>query len=564
MLTVSTGFQEAIKSSAVYSNGYVVIDNGTTELTFDSDELTKIEISGSALANDKVLGNLAQHSLSLELLGDQTANIDLTKENIVRAFIGVKVGSSFEYVQFQDFLILECSYSDTSNVTTISGADYLIRLNKEYVDTNDYTSPITLITYVQSVLTFCGLGLENTSFLNSTYSLASAPFSDFVSAKEIIQKAAELALCYVVINKTTNNVEFKSAFEVMPTTETHADLSAYTHEDLSAFSHFTLSFGTGGDEGLDKNNYWNFKLKDHNFGANGVNTLVLGLSQVEGENNTVENGANVAIDGSIEIKIMDNDFINTEDKRLSVINAMFTAIDGYKFQPYVLDYIGFPYLELGDLVVVEKMDNTPIAVPIFETMIRYDGGLLGQIKAIALNKTQTSNKYLSQAKQRIRNAEIRVDKVEGNITLIASEVTELGENYSSLQVTVDGINATVADQEGRITTVEQSVDSITDTINSVNDDLQQVKTVFRETADGFEITKTVDLGDGNVKIASITSGFDVDNNAYIKIDDGGSDVAIIQSNQMSIANAVITNSLTVGNHKITSFSTGDTIWQKIS
>ena len=80
MLTVTEAFKETIKQLTVQSDGYVNIINSSGTLTFDRDEITKIEIYGNAYQNDKVLGNLAQHSLTLELLGDYTKDISLIKE----------------------------------------------------------------------------------------------------------------------------------------------------------------------------------------------------------------------------------------------------------------------------------------------------------------------------------------------------------------------------------------------------------------------------------------------------------------------------------------------------
>lgn len=567
MRTVTNDFKNTIKQLAVYSDGYVnlVNDNGT--LVFDRDKIVSLQIDGSAYRNDKVLGSIAQHSLTLELLGNQTASINLSVENRLQAFVGVLVGSAYEYVQYQDFLVTEVSYTDTTNITRVYATDYLVKLNKEFIDGNDYSTPITLLDYTNSVLTYCGLALENSTFFNDTFSIASKPFEDYTSAKEIIERVAEMALAFVVINKDNGKVEFRPAFAFNDDLMTHSDLTAYTHDDLSAYTHAQIESGLQDNvASLNKDQYWNLKFNDHNFGANGINTLVLGISQVEGENNTDENSTNVAIDGAIEVRILDNPFINTEDKRISVLEDMFDEIDGFKYQPFTVEYRGFPYIEVGDLLVVTKMDNSEIAVPVHETYLRWDGGLKGSLKAKSLNKVITSNKYISKTKQKLRNAEIKVDKVAGEISLLSSEVSELGTNYAGLVITVDSINATVASHDGRISTVEQDVDSITDTIQSVDDDLQQVKTVFQETADGFTITKTITIGGGETKIASITSGFDDDDNAYIKIDDGGSDVAIIQSNNMYIANATISNSLTVGNHRVSKQLVGAvnaTIFQKV-
>ena len=557
MRTVTTDFKNTIKQLAVYSDGYVnlVNDNGT--ITFDRDELISIQIDGSAYRNDKVLGSIAQHSLTLEILGDQTPNINLSIENRLQAFVGVLVGSAYEYVQYQDFLVTEVSYTDTTNITRVYATDYLVKLNREFIDGNDYTSPISLFDYTVSVLTYCGLALENSTFYNETFSVASKPFEDYTSAKEIVERIAEMALSFVIINKDNGTVEFRPAFAFNDGLMTHDDLTAYTHDDLSAFNHAQITGGLQDNvASLNKDQYWNLKFTDHNFGANGINTLVLGLSQVEGENNTDENATNVAIDGAIEVRILDNPFINTEAKRITVLEDMFDEIDGFKYQPFTVDYRGFPYIEVGDLLVITKMDNTEIAVPVHETFLRYDGGLKGSLKAKSLNKVITSNKYISKTKQKLRNAEIKVDKVAGDITLIASEVSELESNYSALTISVDEINSTVAQQQDNITTLSTQVNQTAEDLTITISQLDELSTYYQYSIDGLTIGK-------EDSPAQIVIGFEevegVDT-PYMSLTDGANNVAKIQTNNLYIANATIENSIVVGQHKISKYDlSGETV-----
>ena len=260
-------------------------------ISFASDTIKKIEIYGSAHNNDKVIGNIAQHVLEIEILGNQTYLIPRNSNTLIQPFLGIMVGSSFEYAKYQDFMIEDVKHSDTTNVTTITATDRLIMLNKEFVDNLAY--PISLLNYTKAILADCGLELHNTSFINSSFSITAQPFEDYTTVKEIIQQVAELACSFVMVNKTSNKVELISAFETLVS-----------------------------DESIDKSNYYKLKFNAHNFGSNGINTCVMRISQVDGENNTVENSTNVAIDGPIEVVIQDNQLVKTEALRLSVIDEI--------------------------------------------------------------------------------------------------------------------------------------------------------------------------------------------------------------------------------------------------
>lgn len=447
MLSVSNDFKNTIKQLDVYSDGKVSITNTSGTLNFTRDDIVKIDIFGSAFTNDKVLGNLAQHSLTLELLGDLTSSISLNKENVVKVDIGILVSGVYEYVRFQDFLITSVIYSDTTNITQIIATDSIVKLNTEYVDSNVY--PITLKNYLIDVLDQCDLELENTTFLNDDFVITSRPYNDGSSCKDIVSRISELALCFVQVNKSTNKIELVNAFSPFMRGYTHTELSAFTHEELALMTHQELMTAVClFDEELNKDNYWSFKLSDHWFGKYGINTLTLRLSTVEGENNTKQLDGYVAVDGNKSITISDNPFINTEALRLSVIDGMFDVVKLYKYYPYTLEYRGFPYLELGDSVQITNMNDHLFNSPIYEMTIRYDGGLYGKIKADALSQIQTKYLNTQTLSQRVKTAEVKVDKINGEVTILAGDYYDgklVGTYYN-----FDGEGFTITNASGEV------------------------------------------------------------------------------------------------------------------
>lgn len=439
MLTVSSGFKTSIKQPVVKSDGKIDIINANGTLSFDSGSISKIEVYGSAFQNDKVLGNIAQHSLTLEILGNLTKSISLSIENTIKPYIGVDVGGVFEYVQYQDFLITEISYSDTTNLTKILATDSLVKLNKEYTDINVY--PLTLKAYLENVLTSCGLSLENTTFFNSDFVLTEQKIANLTLARDIVSKVAELALCFVSINKASNKVQLLKAFEDFTRPYTHQDMSLFTHEQLSNLTHLYLSNQfIMKDENVDKKNYWDFKLNDHYFGEYGINTLTLKNSQFEAETNSVQDNYYVSLDGNVELSIADNPFINTEALRLSIIDLMFNEVKNYKYKPYSLEYIGFPYLELGDIVEVTQMEESFFGSPIYEMTLRYDGGLYGKVGAKALSKSESKYYNTQTVSNRVKHAEIVINKVQGEVTIMAGDYYD--GKLSGAKYVFDGTNAT--------------------------------------------------------------------------------------------------------------------------
>ena len=400
MLSVTSGYKTANKSNVVRSNGKISVYD-TVALTtkeFDNTKVGLIEITGTTFRDGRIIGNLSMHDIKIEMFGDTSADFTLNTEKHITPSFAMLVSGSYEWLAYQKFIVSSVEYDDTTRMTTIRGADFLWKSNVDFVDTNTY--PMTLYNYLLSVGTACGLSIENVSIVNGSFSIASKPFPDFTPCSYILSRIAELGGYFVRIKKSNNKLEL-----------------------INAFPSIAIP-----SETLTKDHYFQAWVKEHNFGTNGINTLVMKISQVEGENNSVENAPNVAIDGAIELQVVDNDIVNTETKRLAVINNIFTVVDGFKFVPCIVDYIGYPYLEVGDTVQVTKMDNSTFVTVITDIMISYDGGMKGQIRGQALNKVQTTYRNYTKQEKRIRNTEINVDKVNERVTIEVGTLNSGNQN----------------------------------------------------------------------------------------------------------------------------------------
>lgn len=421
MQIVSSEFKDVIKRNAVFSDGFFVISNNDDYYeTFESSDFMSMEIQATAFQNKRMFGNIAQTALSLELLGDTTTTIPFQDELKITPSIGVRLdNNSHEYVSFQGFNLSEFSYNPDTNITRMVATDDLVKLNKAYHGTT--TFPTTLKNYLDHIFGYCGISLDTSiDFLNHNFVIQSKPFNEGTICREIVIKGLELALSNLVIDKNNGKAKFITAFPNLDNI----------------------------DDTLNTNNYWNFKLTENNFKTNGINTLVLGISQVVGENVSKQNASNVGVDGDIEIIINDNDFIYTQDLRTSVLNGMFNVIDGYQYLPYHVEYRGFPYLEIGDVVELTDTKEGTQVLPIYEVFMRYDGGLFGKLKSEGVSTTQTKNKFQPNLNTRLRNAEISVDKVNARVDINALDIGENESKISQLRLDVNGLASTVSELGG--------------------------------------------------------------------------------------------------------------------
>lgn len=537
MKTVSNEFKTQINELVNYADGKVVISDGITPLTFDSDKLSKIEITASSKVNGSNVGVIAPYSLVVELLGDQTQLIDLTVEKTIKPYVGIKVGVAFEYVEFQNFIIVEMKYNDTNDVTKIYAVDYTYKLNKEFIDTNVY--PMSLFDYLNTVLDYAGLTLLNESILNGGFIIETQPFSNLTNCKDIVMSIAQLTLSFVsttIDDKIMFHNSFKTFDDLGSTYDflsqyTYTELSSYTYNELSAIMQEAMVTD------LNKDVYWDLKLLEDGYKTMGVNTMTLKISQVEGENNSMDDPSKVAVDGVIEVAISDNQIAFDESKRLQVIEPMFNRVNGYKNTAFSLEYKGFPFLELNDIVKITKMDDTFIQPCVDEIYLLYNGGLQGKLKTYALTPADTKYKNKGSLSERVRRSEIVVDKMAGSITLIAEEV--------------EGLDGRVQSTEAKL-----EPEAFTISVKSSNNELygttiEDVQKNFIFNLDGLEINSS----GSNFKMKL--------NEQELAFYDGSTKTAYISNNELNITKARITNSLIVGVHKIENYNNNITIFRYI-
>lgn len=532
MKSVSDEFKNSIKGVNVFSHGKIDIVDQIGTQSFDRSKIKKFEISGSSYVNEKILGNVSTSTITVELLGDQTKLINRASSKVIKPSIGISVSEVIEYVGFQDFLVVDYKFNDTTNTTLLYGSDITYKLNQDYVDVNVY--PLTLKQYLISVLSFCGLTYSGDHFLNEDFIVEDKPFSNKTSCREIVGRIAEMAMSYVSTN-SNNQIKLENAFKTINDLGTSYDfLSQFTHDELAAYTHDELAQLEVESliETILKNNYWSLKFNEDIYKVNGINTLVLAVGQVDGENNFVENSTNVAIDGSIEITIIDNPFINTEAKRLSVIDGMFNVVNGYKVIPFNIDYSGFPHLEINDVIRIVQKDNSVIQTVIHEFFIQYNGSISGKLATYSPSITDTQ--YKNQTlKERVRNAEIKVNKVEALITAKASEIDEINGRLVATELKLEPEQLAIS--VGTVIT-----DKYGNTIENV-----QKNFIFNE--DGLEINSS--SNQFSIRLDEQELGF------Y----DGSNRVAHINNSELNIKQAKIEQSIIVGVHKIEKYDDESTI-----
>ncbi|MBE5820448.1 MAG: hypothetical protein E7310_06540 [Clostridiales bacterium] len=319
----------------------------------------------------------------------------------------------------------------------------MIKFNKIYEDNNTY--PITLKQYLINLCTQVGLELGSENIVNEDYLVKGNPFTNNEDCKTVLGAIAQICGGFAKIGRNNKvyivNLEKNSSLE-----------------------------------NIDGNNYNDSFSKNSVFGK--VNSLIIRLSDIEGENTVREDAESIIENGLTEITIADNYILTNKEERELVIDAIWEKVKDIEYLPFNTEYYGFPYLDVGDKINI--LDNQDVSYQsyILNHTFHFNGAFSGNIETKALNKTQTAYKNTVNLKNKFKKVEYIVNKQEGTITQLTEESNEHGY---------------------KLTQVEQDINGIKTEIKDTTDEIQDKLTTIEETIDGLITNKTVTGGQNLIK-----------------------------------------------------------------
>lgn len=423
----------------------------------------------------------------------------------------------------------------------------MIKFNVPYIDRVSY--PIEAGLLFQDVCNQVGLVPGNMNFTNSDYMILGNPFTNNETCRTVLSNIAQLAGGFVRIGR--DNKPYIISLKK-------------TIEDIV--------------ETIDGNNYFEDFAKNNEWGE--VNCLVIRLSQVEGENTTVQDDESIEENGLTEIVIEDNYLLPNEVERENAIQPLWNTLRGVKYLPFKTEYYGYPYLDAGDMIYIkDNKDDTYISY-VFNHIFTYNGAFTGSIETSALTKTQTEYKNTQNVKNKFRNVELKVDKINGEITSAIELVENQNQKVSEVEQTVEGIKSTVQN-------VETTINENTETINTMQTQMQQDSSSFSLQIEN--LSKSIDETNSQVEENELNQSrylryyLDANNdnkgtlelgesNSPLKVKltneemaftENDNKVAYINGNKLYITTAEILTALIIGNFGFTPLSNGSVTFGKV-
>lgn len=461
-----------------------------------------------------VIGQFVARTLSGQIKSIEDINLE-NKE--LKVELGVKNNDNVNYYSLGHFLVTSPDSDEVKDIIEFEAMDYTKKFNLEF-DANDLNFPCTALELAEYCCNKCGVVLGTLDFTNNDFVIENNQYETGDTYRKVMQDIGKLAYSWVRIGWDDKcYIDFNVNTEV-----------ADGYDKI----------GTG--------NYYDLSLQKDYFGE--VNRVVIGMSDVEGENVYIEDSESIEKYGVYELQIMDNNLTYTPELRQSVIEGA-KRLFGLKFLPLEINTTGHPWLIGKELIEIETLDGEKLYTIPFDRTIEYKGHIKTKLTSKADTRVETEYKNPGTLETEIKKTRIVVDKQNQTITSIVQNVSTIENTTNNLQNDLNNNKQSIETLSSEIT---QTTANVTTTISQLKEDINNSGKELKNTM------VTIDINGINVSTNLSAISTLITNERFV-IKNGNTTLAYFgYDNELGkvvslMDNISITNYLIVGYHRFEKF-----------
>ena len=331
----------------------------------------------------------------------------------------------WEWLDYGNFIVYEVKKEEDTDNYVMTCYDKLLLSMVDYVGIND-TFPMSVRSFIGALCTKLGITFANSSdtFANYNRTLDSDLYADLdYTYRDIFDELAQVTGSTICINDD-DELEIRYIGSAVDT------ITAEFLKDVN------VDFG-------------------EKYGP--VNSIVLSRS-AESDNVYLRDEDSVSQNGLCEIKIIDNQIMNFND-RSDYLPDLLQKLDGLEFHTNDFSSYGIAYLEVCDRYNI-TIGQTTYSCIMLNDEIDIEQGIEENIHTDLLEESETDYTKADKTDRRINQTYIIVDKQNQTIEALAEEVSENDEKVAQLEIDVDGLTTLVRDTVD-ITDEDEGTDPIT-------------------------------------------------------------------------------------------------------
>ena len=395
MINAKPVFIDMINSVSRQFEARVELLNGSTILnTFTYDGALQSITIERAGDESCFFGFGICEKLTLKLR-DRERAINVLKGNR----LDVSLGVGYDYLYpFPAFNVEEVTRDENTNALTITAYDVIYKANSLKVSDMQLPKSYTILGFATSASALLGIPIKLDGLTDQEFNVEYPNGANFDGTESIRDALNDVAEATGTIYFVNNNWEL-----------------VFKKLDIA------------GDPvlAIDKSKYFTLSAK--------TKYTLTGITSA------TELGDNVTVGTTVGAHqyLRDNAFLELRDDIATLLNNIFSKVNGLSMYQFDLAFRGNFLLECGDKISVTTKDNDVINCYILNDTITYNGGLNGKISwtyNAGQGETASNPANIGEA---IKQTYARVDKQQKQITLLASDVSSQTEAIKKTVKQVD-------------------------------------------------------------------------------------------------------------------------------
>ena len=468
MINAKPVFIDMINSVSRQFEARVELLNGSTILnTFTYDGALQSITIERAGDESCFFGFGICEKLTLKLRDKERA-INVLKGN--RLDVSLCVGHDYLY-PFPAFNVEEVTRDENTNALTITAYDVIYKANSLKVSDMQLPKSYTIFGFATSASSLLGIPIRLDGLTEQEFNVEYPNGANFDGTESIRDALNDVAEATGTIYFVNNNWEL-----------------AFKKLDIA------------GDPvlAIDKSKYFTLSAK--------TKYTLTGITSA------TELGDNVTVGTTVGAHqyLRDNAFLELRDDIATLLNNIFSKVNGLSMYQFDLAFRGNFLLECGDKISVTTKDNDVINCYILNDTITYNGGLNGKISwtyNAGQGETASNPANIGDA---IKQTYARVDKQQKQITLLVSEQEKNKTDIAQLKLDKNSINASVSTIVNTQTDLSDTIVDIQNSLSEQNkSNAKQFDTLTEKveatmTSDEIQLAISTELANGTDKVTTST------------------------------------------------------------
>lgn len=339
---------------------------------------------------------------------DIKSSVSIPLGTVLKYELGILVNGQYEYLDFGNYVVYNSETQEDLKTYKITCFDKMLYSMKQN-ESLGVTYPITIKNYLTALANKIGLQVKDTNFYNQDLTIPEELYLEQeYTYRDILDEIAQATGSFIVINGDDK-------IEVKYPTQTNDTLDEEFLKDIN------INFG-------------------EKYGK--INSIVLSRS-AESDNVYLRDEESVQEDGLCEIKIVDNQIMNFNN-RSDFLQGILSALNGLYF--YINDFssIGILYYEVGDIYNIEIGENNYQCLMLADE-INITSGIEELVHTNRPEESETDYQKADKTDMKINKTYLIVDKQNQIIESVVSNVTVQNNKISRVEQTVDSLNSKISD-----------------------------------------------------------------------------------------------------------------------